>query len=222
LAKPPAFSPPKYAVWVDSLWLLALVISLIGAMLVTLEQRFVRQYVILTQNKDYSPETRAWFHAKVADGGMLNEAENSYLFCLHLSLALFAAGLLIYFFDINRATFGAVVWFIAITTVAYALFSVLPIYSRNFLGITPFSPMPSPGYTSKIFGENGVIEQRGYLAALYAIAQVFSLIKPLHGLSIMTRKHHRALSDRCRVGIVEGNAKWLKEEALKPSSKNRC
>ena len=138
----------------DSLWLLALVISLIGAMLVTLEQRFVRQYVILTQDKNYSPETRARFHAKVADGGMLNEAENSYLFCLHLSL-LFAAGLLIYFFDINRATFGAVVWFIAITTVAYALFSVLPIYSRNFLGITPFSPMPSPRYTSKIIGENG-------------------------------------------------------------------
>jgi hypothetical protein len=139
LAKPPAFSPPKYAVWVNSLWLLALVISLTGAMLVTLEQRFVRQYVILTQNKDYSLETRAMVHAKVAEGGMLNEAENSYLFCLHLSLLLFAAGLLIYFFNINRATFGAVVWFIAITTVAYALFSVLPIYARNFLGVTVFS-----------------------------------------------------------------------------------
>ena len=35
----------------------------------------------------------------------------------------------------------------------------------------------------------------------------------------MTRKYHRELNDRCRVGIVEGNAKWLKEEALKPSSK---
>ena len=172
-------------------------------MLVTLDQRLARQYVILTQNKDYSPETRARFHAKLADDGALDEVENSYLFCLHLSVFLFAAGLLVYFFNINRAAFNAVVWLIAITTIAYTLISVAPIWDRSNLGITPFSPMIL----------------LVYLASLYAISQVFSLISFFHGLSIKTKNHYRELSDRFRMGIVEGNANWVKEEASKLSSK---
>ena len=35
IAQPPAFSPPTYAVWVNSLWFLSLVISLTCAMLAT-------------------------------------------------------------------------------------------------------------------------------------------------------------------------------------------
>jgi hypothetical protein len=167
-------------------------------MLVTTDQRVPRQYAMLTQSKDFSPETRARFHASTPK---LGDAENDYLFCLHLSLFLFAAGLLIYFFNINRATFDAVVWFIATLTLAYTLVSVSPIYDREFLIVTPFSTMAL----------------WAYLCVLYAIGQV-SRITPLHGLSIQIKKHHRDLREHFRAGIVEGNAKWFREEALKPSS----
>jgi hypothetical protein len=64
---------------------------------------------------------------------------SQYLFCLHLSFFLFAIGLLIYLFNINRATFGAVVWLIAITAVMYTAFSVAPFFDRYQLYTTPFS-----------------------------------------------------------------------------------
>jgi len=172
-------------------------------MLVTLEQRITRQYVKLTQNRELPPKTRARFHAKVVNAYGVSGMEDDglYLFCLHLSFFLFAAGLLIYFFNINRATFGAVVWLIATTTVAYTWYSVSPIFDFDFLLVTPFSP----------------IVLWAYLGALYAVAQVFSWIKPLHGLSIKTKRHHCGLSNRYEVGIAEGNAKLFEKEALEPS-----
>ena len=172
-------------------------------MLVTLEQRAALQYVMRTQHKEYSPETRARFHAGVVDkyGPLTFEWDSSYLFCLHLSLFLFAAGLLIYFFNVNRATFGAVVWLIGTSTVLYAMVSVTAISECNIFYVTPFSPMLL----------------RVYLGVLYAMAQVFSWIKPLQSLFIKTKEHHRDLSDRYRVGVVEGNAKLLEETTSEPS-----
>jgi hypothetical protein len=40
LAKLPIFSPPKYAIWVNSLWFLSLAISLMGATVATLEKHW--------------------------------------------------------------------------------------------------------------------------------------------------------------------------------------
>ncbi|KAH9959540.1 hypothetical protein BGW80DRAFT_1183447, partial [Lactifluus volemus] len=40
----PPFSPPRYAIWVNSLWFLSLVISLTGALLATLLQQWARRY----------------------------------------------------------------------------------------------------------------------------------------------------------------------------------
>ena len=173
-------------------------------MLMTLEQRDALQYLRFTQNRNHSSVTRARFHAKYVDEyGALIFEDSPYLFCLHLSLFLFAAGLLIYFFNINRATFGAVVWFIATTTVIYTVLTVSPFSDLDILSATPFSPLIL----------------RVYLGVLYAMAQIFSWIEPLHGLSIKTKKHHRDLSDRYRAGIVEGNARFLTEAALEPSPK---
>ena len=173
-------------------------------MFVTLEQRRASHYLRLTQKKSHSPVTRARFHAKVAkEYGALIFDESPYLFCLHLSLFLFAAGLLVYLFNINRATFGAVAWVIPITTVLYALHTVFPFFNHNILYVTPFSRMILCLY----------------LGVLWVIVQIFSRIKPLHGLSIKTKRHHRDLSDRYRKGVLRGNAKLLEEAASKPSSK---
>ncbi|KAI0288240.1 hypothetical protein BC826DRAFT_878409, partial [Russula brevipes] len=40
VAKPPAFSPPTYAIWVNALWFLSLVVSLTCALLATLQHQW--------------------------------------------------------------------------------------------------------------------------------------------------------------------------------------
>ena len=175
-----------------------------GAIFVSLGQHAALQYVILTQNKESSPETQARFHAKCANDykPLTPAGESQLLFCLHLSLFLFTAGLLIYFFNINCATFYAVVSFIAIITVLYTFLSVSPIYDRDMLIVTLFSPM--------------VLQV--YLSVLYVMVQASSWIKPLHGLSTRTKKHYRDLSYHFRGGITKGNAELHKEAALKSLS----
>ncbi|KAH9987592.1 hypothetical protein BJV77DRAFT_950110, partial [Russula vinacea] len=45
LVKPPAFSPPRYAIWVNSLWFLSLTVSLSGALVATLYRNWAVQYI---------------------------------------------------------------------------------------------------------------------------------------------------------------------------------
>jgi len=163
-------------------------------MFVTLEQRRASHYLRLTQKKSHSPVTRARFHAKVAkEYGALIFDDSPYLFCLHLSLFLFAAGLLVYLFNINRATFGAVVWVIAIATALYAFHTVFPFFNHNILYVTPFAQMVLCLY----------------LGVLWVVVQVFSRI----------RQHRRDLRDRYSDGVLRGNAKLLEEAASQPSPK---
>src|SRR6266481_7821523 len=45
VAQPPPFSPPRYAVWVNSLWFLSLVMSLTCALLATSLHQWARRYI---------------------------------------------------------------------------------------------------------------------------------------------------------------------------------
>lgn len=56
------FSPPAYAIWVNSLWFLSLAISLTCALLATLLQQWVRRYIKITQPRS-SPHTRGRIRA---------------------------------------------------------------------------------------------------------------------------------------------------------------
>ncbi|KAH9968268.1 hypothetical protein BC827DRAFT_1113751, partial [Russula dissimulans] len=68
VSRPPPFSPPRYAVWVNSLWFLSLVISLTGALLATSLHQWARRYIRITQPARSSPEKRARMRAFFADG----------------------------------------------------------------------------------------------------------------------------------------------------------
>ena len=204
LAKPPVFSPPRYAIWVNSLWLLALLISLSGATLATLEQRCVLRYIAVTRKKEYSPEKRARIRAAFVknEEASVHFRDSSMLpFCLQLSLFLFMAGVLIYFFNINRAAFGALVWLIGSVTLLYVTLTVAPIFIPDELFYTPFTPMSS----------------WIYIGLSYTVYQVCSWIKPVHRFSDYTRKHYRDLTERYGGGFIEGKRKWAEEAASKPS-----
>ncbi|KAF8471452.1 hypothetical protein DFH94DRAFT_674467, partial [Russula ochroleuca] len=105
LAKPPAFSPPRYAIWVNSLWFLSLIVSLSGALVATLYRNWAVQYISVTQPLWYPLASRARMRALFAKenpGPYIlwgTGQESNYL---HFSLFLFITGGLIYLFNINR------------------------------------------------------------------------------------------------------------------------
>src|ERR1700761_3128745 len=59
IVTPRPSSPPRYAVWVNSLWFLSFVLSLICALLATSFQQWTRRYIRVTQSSQYTPEKRA-------------------------------------------------------------------------------------------------------------------------------------------------------------------
>ena len=204
LAKPPPFSPPRYVVWVNSLWLLALLVNLSGALLMMLTKSFVLRYISATQREEYSPEMRARVRATLsnAERTFNFRDSNSLPFCLHLSLFLFMVGLLIYIFNINHSIFAALVWWIAITTLVYAAYTSNAFFGRSLL-YTPFSPLVL----------------RLYLGFAYAASQLCSRIKPLHRLSYLAMYNYDDLSNHgSGRGFFEDKRKRLEKAAAKPSS----
>ncbi|KAH9989388.1 hypothetical protein BJV74DRAFT_922893, partial [Russula compacta] len=140
VAQPPAFSPPTYAVWVNTLWFLSLVISLTCAMLATSVQQWARRYLRITQPARCSPHKRARVRAFFANGvdkfraGWAVEALPA---LVHLSLFIFFAGLVIYLCNINHTVFGAVVCWVGLLFAAYMCITLMPSFWHD-------SPYNSP------------------------------------------------------------------------------
>ncbi|KAH9030913.1 hypothetical protein EDB85DRAFT_1866109, partial [Lactarius pseudohatsudake] len=94
-ASPPPFSPPNYAIWVNALLFLSLVISISCALLATLLQQWARRYLKVTQPR-YSLHKRARIRAFFAEGVdrfLLPWAVEALPTLLHVSLFLFFAGI---------------------------------------------------------------------------------------------------------------------------------
>ncbi|KAF8486237.1 hypothetical protein DFH94DRAFT_617591, partial [Russula ochroleuca] len=105
LAKPPAFSPPRYAIWVNSLWFLSLTVSLSGALLATQFRNWAVQYISVTQRHSDTLGQRARMRALLANGNpgpYIIWGTGREPIYLHFSLLLFITGALIYLFNINR------------------------------------------------------------------------------------------------------------------------
>ncbi|KAF8475253.1 hypothetical protein DFH94DRAFT_635656, partial [Russula ochroleuca] len=105
VTKPPPFSPPRYAVWVNSLWFLSLVMSLSCALWATSLHQWARRYIRVTQPARCSPEKRARMRTFFADGVdkmHIPWAVEGLPTLLHLSLFLFFGGLVIFLFNVDR------------------------------------------------------------------------------------------------------------------------
>jgi hypothetical protein len=136
---PPSFSPPNYAVWVNTLWFLSLSISLTCALFATFLQQWARRYLKVTQSR-YSLHKRARIRAFFAEG-----VEKCHLpwvvetlpILLHISLFLFFAGLVVFLSNVNLTIFKAVVSWVAISAALYGCITLMPILRHD-----------SPFYTS--------------------------------------------------------------------------
>jgi Family of unknown function (DUF6535) len=141
-ATPPPFSPPRYAIWVNSLWFLSLVISLTGALLATLLQQWARRYLTATQPPRLSPNKRArirWFFADGVEKFHLPLAVETLPTLLHVSLFLFFSGLLVFLFNINHTTFSIVAWWVGLTGGIYGCIALLPIFRHDSPYYAPLS-----------------------------------------------------------------------------------
>jgi len=203
LPVPPPFSPPSYVIWVNSLWLLALIFSLLSAMLTLLEWHLALRYIGITQNNQCYPEMQARVHAKfVKDKWWFHFQENKSLpFALHFSFILFMAGVLVYLFNVNLATFGAVAWWITYTFVGHAVATVMPIFQCDELYYTLLFSYPF----------------RLYLWSLHFVSQVCSWIKPGNCLSKSIWRHSYNLRQCYSEGLAGNKAKWVEEAASEPS-----
>ena len=152
---PPAFSPPNYAVWVNSLWFLSLVISLTCGFQATLLQQWARRYMRITQPpaSDYTPQQRARIRAFFSEG-----VKNLHVpwvietlpTLLHLSLFLFFAGLIIYLFNINHTVFTVVAWWVGLCAATYVGVTLMPLFRYD-------SPYYAPLSSSAWYLVNGVL-----------------------------------------------------------------
>ncbi|KAN0137365.1 hypothetical protein V8E53_004810 [Lactarius tabidus] len=138
---PPAFSPPNYAVWVNSLWSLSLAISLTCGLQATLLQQWARRYIKITQ-PPYSAHDRARIRAFFFEGVKtlhLPWVIEALPTLLHLSLFLFFAGLIIYLFNINHTVFTVVAWWVGFCTATYVGVTLMPLFRHDSPYYAPLS-----------------------------------------------------------------------------------
>ncbi|KAH9056371.1 hypothetical protein EDB87DRAFT_1239137 [Lactarius vividus] len=140
-ASPPPFSPPNYAVWVNALLFLSLVISIICALLATLLQQWARRYLKITQPR-YSPHRRARIRAFFSEGVdkfLLPWAVEALPTLLHISLFLFFPGISVFLWNVSLTIFKSVVSWIGICTALYGCITFVPIFRHESPYHTPLS-----------------------------------------------------------------------------------
>jgi len=200
LTRAPSFSPPKYAVWVNSLWFLSLAISLSGAIVATLGQQWAHRYITITQHPRYTPDQRARIRTIFANYALqpysIWGAGLTPLY-LHVSFFLFLAGGLIYLFNLNYVTFGVVVLWVVFAMVGYAVPTVEGIRMPEDLFYTPFSPSAL----------------RECLRVSEMVFRLCNYIKPLRNLCKGASERCHAMRTRYSHSFVEGKWTQIEEKA---------
>ncbi|KAH9993489.1 hypothetical protein BJV74DRAFT_950824 [Russula compacta] len=137
------FTPSPSAVWVNSLWLLSLLISLTCALLATSLQQWARRHVKVTASRYSLPEQarmRAFFAAGIET---LNFAYfvQALPFLVHLSLLLFFAGFLVFVFGENATIFTISCCWIGLFNAAYLYITFMPVFRPESPFYTPLSDL---------------------------------------------------------------------------------
>ncbi|KAI0292178.1 hypothetical protein BC826DRAFT_882965, partial [Russula brevipes] len=133
--------PPTSAILVNVLWFLSLVIALFCALLATLQQRWARRYLLLTQPqvaihkrariRSFFAEGVARFHVPI-----VVEAIPA---LLHVSVFLFLAGLVISLFNIHHTLAYVILTATSACAVVYAIITVMPAIYHDSPYTSPLS-----------------------------------------------------------------------------------
>jgi hypothetical protein len=191
-------------VWVNSLWFLSFAISLTYGMLAVMLYQWAGRYKRVTQQLRSTPQKRARVRALFSDAidvlHVLWVIEGARAM-VHLSMFLFLAGLLIYLFNICRTAFAVVASWMALSTVVYASFTLLPIFRPN-------SPYYAP--LSSIFWSL-------YACICYGVFEVLSSTA-FNRLGPIAIDRFRSLRDYYRERLIDDMRKIAEESASQRSS----
>ena len=135
------FSPPAAAVFVNSVWFVSLVLSLMCALMATMLQQWTRRYRQLTQ-RNYPPHVRAHIREYFARGAKrfhISKLVEALPALLLISVLLFFSGLVVFAFRGN-----IIVAYITVATVAfcvlwYIILTLAPLIFHDCPYRTPFS-----------------------------------------------------------------------------------
>ncbi|KAI0027024.1 hypothetical protein K488DRAFT_63256, partial [Vararia minispora EC-137] len=103
ITSPAAFVATNNAIQVNVLWILSFFLSLFCALLATLVQQWTRTYLADAQRRG-PPRIRGPVHSYLRVGierFSFNHAVDAIITLLHVSVLLFAAGFLVFLFDLN-------------------------------------------------------------------------------------------------------------------------
>ncbi|KAF8494133.1 hypothetical protein F5888DRAFT_1805718 [Russula emetica] len=212
VAKPPPFSPPRYTVWVNSLWFLSLVMSLSCALLATSLHQWARRYLRLTRPSQCRPEKRARmraFYANGVDRMYVPWAVEGFPTLVHLSVFFFFGGLVIFLFNNDHEVFSYVIWWIGLFSVVYGLITLLPLIRHD-------SPYNSPLSTPAWFLYSGILYATFKGLIFLKPSKLPTLIPPFY--FVIPPPHYHKLRDRYRRWMFGGVEKAAEETAEERSS----
>jgi hypothetical protein len=133
--------PSASMIWINSLWLISLVLSLTSALLATLLQQWARRYVE-TPKVPNEPNDRAHVRSFLFLGTVSYKMRLAVQIAptlLHLSVYMFFAGLVIVFHTINKKVAIAVDVAVGLFVLAYIALSILPCIDVRCPYRTPMS-----------------------------------------------------------------------------------
>lgn len=140
---PSTFVPPTSALWVNALWSLSLVISLVCALLATLLQQWARRYLRITQTA-HNPQRRARIRELMVEGVerlRLRWMVAALPALLHISVFLFLAGFVIFLYNINHTIFVIMIACVGACSGFYLCIGLIPIIRYDSPYYTPFSTL---------------------------------------------------------------------------------
>ncbi|KAI0259081.1 hypothetical protein BC834DRAFT_834208 [Gloeopeniophorella convolvens] len=135
--------PSQSAIWVNALWTMSFVASIVSAFLAILLQQWARRYRRITRPM-CSIQRRARTHAFYAEGlerFRFSLAVEAIPTLIHISMFLFLAGLVISLLDVNHSIAYATFAITVSCALLYTAATVLPSVYLNYPYHTPLSPL---------------------------------------------------------------------------------
>lgn len=209
------YSPTTSIVCVNTVWALSLVLSLTSALLAILIQQWVRRYVelpLLPRSSSERARVRSYLFLGALNFGMHHAVEAAPML-LHLSVFLFLAGLVMFFFIFNKTVAIVLSIFVGINGMAYLTLSILPCLYRNCPYGTPVSSILwclwHASASSAMFCLRWILRRFHSLFVPYNPGDIESgrqqkLTRWLNSIDNSLDKHGEYFKDGFRFGIIQG------------------
>ncbi|KAH7103549.1 hypothetical protein BKA62DRAFT_45280 [Auriculariales sp. MPI-PUGE-AT-0066] len=126
---PNQYAAPSSAIWITALWLLSLMISLIVALFASLSKQWLQEYTSTMRASSASHQSWTFRHAffsRGLDRWHVDAIVGGLPVALHAALFIFFAGLVLFFWGLNRSMAILVLVFTVLPLLLYAGTTVAP------------------------------------------------------------------------------------------------